>query len=269
MPKPNIILFGASGFLGTKILALKPKTIKLWTIGRSRPAKKGEFKPIELDLLDLKSLEKIFKKIKPNLIIHAARLEPFDDNPTKVKSYTKNLAEIIKRNKIKLIYISSDAVFDGRKGNYQENDKPHPLTNYGRAKLAAELAIRKNLKNYIIVRTSYIYGQSNGRWDKRTEKLIEEIKKNRVAYRFKDMYRSPILVDDLAKAVWRLAKTDFCGTIHIAGKKKSIYRFSREIIKKIGLDPKTIKPDFLKIRRPKITADTSLNISLAKKIGIR
>ena len=70
-------------------LALRPKGVKLWTIFRNKPAAKGDFKQIKLDLLDLKSLEKILKKIKPQLVIHTARIEPFDTNPIKVEKFTQ------------------------------------------------------------------------------------------------------------------------------------------------------------------------------------
>lgn len=268
MFKPKIILFGANGFLGTKILALKPKEVELWAISRNAPNKKEKNKQIKLDLLDIKLLENIFKRIKPQLVIHAARIEPFDTNPIKVKKFTQELVKVIKLVGAKLIYISSDAVFDGRKGNYKESDKPAPLTDYGKAKLAAENVIKKHLKNYLIIRASYIYGKSNGNWDKRTNELIRQIRKNQPVYRFKDMYRCPILVDDLAKAVWHLAKIDFCGIVHVAGKKKSVWQFSREVSKKIGFNPKIIKPDYLKTKNLKIAADTSLNTDLAKKLGL-
>lgn len=81
------------------------------------------------------------------------------------------------------------------------------------------------------------------------------------------MYRCPILADDLAKAVWHLVKIDFCGIVHVAGKKKSIWQFNREIIKKIGFNPKMIKSDYLKTKNLKIAPDTSLNTDLAKKLG--
>lgn len=257
---------GSTGFLGSALVKFAPKENKLWLAYKDKQIKVGGFKSIKIDLLAYQPLKKNLNEIKPDTIIHVARVNPDDENPGKAKEATEQLVKLIKRIGARLAYISSDAVFDGIKGNYKEGDKTNPITNYGRAKLAAETVIKKNLENFIIIRTSYIYGKNTASWDKRTTQLLNLVRQGKVAYRFKDMYRSPIQVVDLAKATWRLIEKDFNGVVHVAGKRKSIYKFSKELVKGIGMDSNLIKPDSLVDKNLNIAPDTSLNTGLFFKI---
>lgn len=267
MAKRKVLLLGGSGFLGGEILRLVPKNIDLWaTYYKNKLPKTGRFKGIKINLTNFNLLKNKLNMIKPEIVVQAAKIHPFNEDPAETRIFTAQLVKAIKQIGAKLIYISSDAVFAGKKGNYKENDKPRPQTDYGKAKLAAEKAIKDNLNNFIIIRPSYIYGKSGGKWDKRTIELLNQLKQKKAIYRFKDMYRSPILVRDLAKAIWRLTGKDFTGIIHIAGKRKNVFNFNREILKEIGLDPRLIKPNSIKKSKAGITVDTSLDIGLAKKI---
>ena len=256
MVKHKILLLGSTGFLGSQIAKLTPENIKL---------QKAKF-----DLLNFGLLQAELNRIEPQIIIHAARLNPFDNDPAKAREAMQKLTEVVRLINAKLVYVSSDAVFDGEKGNYKEDDKPNPKTGYGKAKLVAEEVIRNNLDNFIIIRPSYIYGQSDGQWDKRTQEPIDQIKNQQTVYRFKDMYRSPILVADLANAVWQLIDKNFSGVIHIAGKRKNIFEFSREIAESLGYNSEFIEPSFLDNSKLNLAPDTSLNTNLAGKvIGFR
>lgn len=266
MKNPKILILGSAGFLGSKISEMAPKNFEIWLAHRKKPLKNNGFKSVKLDLFNFVSLKEKITKIKPQIIIHAARMHPYDDNPKKAQMATRQLAKIIKSIGAKLIYISSSAVFDGEKGDYKEEYKPNPITPYGKAKLTAENIIKKKLDNFIIVRIGYIYGKAAGKMDKRTAKLLDEIKQKQTVCRFMDAYCSPILVDDLAQACWKLVDTNFCGIIHIAGIKKTIFQFNQEIAKSLGFDPKIIKPNLFKDSNLKIAPDASLNTDLARKI---
>lgn len=257
---------GSTGFLGSAIVKFVPKKNELWLAYKDKQIKIGGFKSIKINLLAYQSLKENLNEIKPNTVIHVARIDPNDENPRRAEEATKQLVESIKRIGAKLIYISSDAVFDGIKGNYKEGDKTNPITDYGRAKLAAETVIRKSLENFIIIRTSYIYGEGATGWDKRTAQLLNLVRQGKVVYRFENMYRSPIQVADLAKAIWRLIEKDFNGIVHVAGKRKSIHEFSKELIKEIGMDSNLVKPDSLVNKNLNIAPDTSLNTDLFFKI---
>ncbi len=264
--KHRVLILGSTGFLGSALIRLAPEKIEPWLAYKDKPIEDSGYKSIKINLLDYQSLKEAFKEIKPNTIIHVARIDPDDENPKKAKEAMEQLIESIKRIGAKLIYISSDAVFDGIKGNYKEEDTTNPITDYGRAKLAAETVIKENLRNFIIIRTSYIYGQGATGWDKRTTQLLNQVRKGETVQRFEDMYRSPIQVADLAKTIWQLIEKGFDGIIHVAGKRKNIFEFSRELIKEIGMDTNLIKPDSLAGKNLNIAPDTSLNTDLFLKI---
>ena len=113
----------------------------------------------ECNILNLQSLEKIIKKIKPKLIIHCAGLSrPMYIHETNItKSIdlniigTANLVKICKKFKIKLIYFSTGYVYEGTKGNYSEKDPVKPFNNYGLSKLGGECAVQM-YKNSLILR---------------------------------------------------------------------------------------------------------------------
>jgi len=256
--KRSILLLGSQGFLGKRILELYFKDKNdLWISSRSK-IDNAVFKSVVLDLND--------NFVKPEIIIHCARLNPYDDDPEKTKEIINNLVKLANENSIKLIYISSDAVFDGKKGFYTETDIPNPLTDYGKSKMAAEKAIREKCNNFIIIRTANIYGKSGGSYDKRTISLMDEVKLNKVAYRFSNVYRSFTFVDRLATACLELAESDFKGIINIAGPRRSFFKFNRDITKMIGLDLKVVKKTIFDGNNPLLALDTSLDTTLASKL---
>ena len=174
----------------------------------------------ECNILDLQSLEKIIKKIKPKLIIHCAGLSrPMHIHETNItKSIdlniigTANLVKICKKFKIKLIYFSTGYVYEGTKGNYSEKDPVKPFNNYGLSKLGGECAVQM-YKNSLILRITM------------TEK----------PFKFKKAYtnlKSNFLYhEDLVKMLPKLINET--GIINIGGKSQSIYSFAKILNKKV------------------------------------
>jgi dTDP-4-dehydrorhamnose reductase len=263
MNNKKVLLLGANGFLGSKLLELAPGNIKLRASCREKSLNN---KQVAINLFDFVDLRKKINKIKPQIIIHAARVHPFDSDPVEAKKAMEELVTVIKLLKSKLVYVSSDSVFDGKKGNYKESDKANPVNDYGKAKLAAETVIKNNLNDFIIVRPSYIYDDCLNELDKREFQLFNQIKNGETVYRFRDAFRSPILVKDLASTIWKLIEKDYVGIIHVGGKRKSIYDFYKELAEKLKLDSNLIKPNSIFDVSQKIAPDTSLNTELVKKI---
>lgn len=259
----RVLILGSSGFLGSKLVETAPKKFDIWLADKNQKLQANNKKMISLDLLDYKLVRKILNGIKPRIVIHAARIQPFEENPGKAEIIIGHLVKIIKLISAKLIYISSDAVFDGKKGNYSEYDLPNPITDYGRAKFSAETTIKDKLKEFIIIRTSYIYGQSAGKWDKRTTELLDQIKQDELVCFFNDVYRSPTSVNNLAKACWQLTNKNFSGVIHIADKRKSIFQFNQELLQSLGISNNLLSSNSYKNRGLNIACDTSLDTKLA------
>jgi len=174
----------------------------------------------ECNILNLQSLEKIIKKIKPKLIIHCAGLSrPMHIHETNItKSIdlniigTANLVKICKKFKIKLIYFSTGYVYEGIKGNYSEKDPVKPFNNYGLSKLGGECAVQM-YKNSLILRITM------------TEK----------PFKFKKAYtnlKSNFLYhEDLVKMLPKLINET--GIINVGGKSQSIYSFAKILNKKV------------------------------------
>ena len=174
----------------------------------------------ECNILNLQSLEKIIKKIKPKLIIHCAGLSrPMHIHETNItKSIdlniigTANLVKICKKFKIKLIYFSTGYVYEGTKGNYSEKNPVKPFNNYGLSKLGGECAVQM-YKNSLILRITM------------TEK----------PFKFKKAYtnlKSNFLYhEDLVKMLPKLINET--GIINVGGKSQSIYSFAKILNKKV------------------------------------
>ena len=199
----------------------------------------------ECNILDLKSLEKIIKKIKPKIIIHCAGLSrPMNIHEKNIiKSIdlniigTANVVKICKKFKIKLIYFSTGYVYEGTKGNYSEKDPVKPFNNYGLSKLGGECAVQM-YENSLILRITM------------TEK----------PFKFKKAYtnlKSNFLFhEDLAKMLPKLIHET--GVINVGGKSQSIYSFAKAFNKKVkGIkSPKTNK----------LPLNQTMNLKKLKKI---
>ena len=147
---------GAHGLIGNYLVQSAPRLAPLW---RVRALTRGDF-----DLLNFAAVRREFQKDKPQLIVHCAAITVVGEaqkNPALARrvnvEVTKHLAELAAE--IRLVFFSTDLVFDGRKGNYVESDPANPLHVYGETKLAAEEIVLKNPR-HLVVRTSINGGAS-------------------------------------------------------------------------------------------------------------
>jgi len=263
----KILITGGGGYVGSNLVDFFDKSGALVYPAVTKPA--GDRKKIKLDIREKAQVEKIVKKIVPDIVIHTAALSNLgacekDQKLAEKINYfgTKNLVDAVTRySKTKFIFFSSDYVFDGAKGNYKETDKPSPLTVYGKTKLAAEEYIKLKLKNYIILRTANVFGRGGNFFNFVTELLSrgEEIDV------FSDVNFTPTSIDFLISAIATLITKDFKGIIHIAGKEKvSRYQFAQKIAKALGVDIKLVKRGKL-LKSGLISKDSSLNTRLLEK----
>lgn len=269
----EILIIGASGFLGSCLLKFLNKSYSVIGTYNNNLIKDL----IKLDVTNYQKLKKIISKIKPSIIIWPAAITSVEYCETeKNKTRKVNVVSIKKVTKIlndlrlesKFIYISTDYVFDGQVGDYRESDKTNPINEYGRQKLECEEIIQKNLSNYIIVRTTGLYG-----WEEASKNFVMQILKqlnNREIRRLPvDQIGNPTYVISLVRAIGDLIKQDFVGIIHITGS-TSINRFQFGILiaKTFNLDKKLLIPVKTKVlggeaKRPE---KTNLNIDFATQL---
>lgn len=225
---------------------------------------------LKIDITQADTLKKI-KKDNPQVIIHAAALtdlEFCEKNPeiaynVNVKG-TKNIFDVAKKCNTKLIYICTDYIFDGGKGDYREEDKPNPLSVYAKTKLEGETLI-ENYDNFLSIRTS-LYGWALSNARNFSSWVINTLRDNNTIFVAKDQISSFIFTNDLAKILIKMIEKDLSGIYNVASENSiSKYNFALLLAKEFGLDEELITPITLDqlmkkfnliARRPK---NTSLN----------
>ena len=262
-----MLLVTGSGLLGSEVI----KTL-LHDHGEVVGTSHSKPKPgaVPLDLTDREGTIEAIVRLKPEIIVHTAAMTNVDyceDHRTEAMAAnaygTKNIVDAANKINAKMIYVSTDFVFDGRKGMYREDDPVEPISHYACSKLIGEYYV-KDLHSYIIARTSVIYGNARQNYVSWVKGSLENAQKIRVVT---DQYNSPTLSVDGAEAISALIKHDADGIYHVAGGERiSRYEFARKIASYYGLDDGLIEPVATealnqKARRP---MDSSLDVS---KVG--
>lgn len=160
----RIFVTGASGLLGSKIVKKATDTgYKTFSGYLNNKPKFGQ--PLYLNLNSQSSISKTITQINPDIIIHCAALTDVDLCETdrnlakKINAESaKIVAEVSNQLGAYMVFISTDYVFDGLKGDYKETDQANPINFYGHSKLLGEKSVTKINQDYLIARTSVIYG---------------------------------------------------------------------------------------------------------------
>jgi dTDP-4-dehydrorhamnose reductase len=271
----KILITGASGLYGSKLaeLALN-KQHQVYSLRSQHQAAYGF--PVQLDITDKEKVEDEFKKVKPEVVVHAASMTDVDkcelnkDLAWKINVQgTMNVAQAAKESDAFLVYISTDYVFDGEKGYYTETDLPSPINYYAYSKLMAEEHVKDITSEYCIARPSVIYGANTAAgkinfalW------LLNKLKTKEQTKVIVDQWNSPTLNNSLAEMTLEVAERKLTGIYHLSGASRiSRYDFAVSLAKTFGLDESSLVPTCLKdfsfpAKRPK---DSSLNTLKAEQ----
>lgn len=261
------ILIIGKGFLGENIFSAS-LLHNIESIAASRSEK------IFVDITDITSIEKVVLKYKPDFIINSAALTQIDEielNPTQAflvnAEGAKNVAQVANKNKTKFIQISTDSIFDGSKGMYDENSIPNPLNEYAKSKKLGEDLIMENSDKFIIVRTNF-YGFHKGNkflfnW------VLQNLLDKKEFIAFDDVVFNPLEVRNLSELLIELLHVNFSGIINLSSNEVlSKYQFALKIARLLELDTNLIIKGSL--NQSKLVAKRPLNTSLsnlkAKKI---
>ncbi|MEW6096740.1 MAG: SDR family oxidoreductase [bacterium] len=243
----SILIIGASGFVGSFLYEILAKEDEV--IGTFYP-RESEVKGFQyLDITDRKSVEVLIREIKPHVIILTAALtyveycedhqkEAFDINVLG----TTNVVLMAKEVNAKLVFFSTEYVFDGKKGPYSEIDLPNPISYYGKTKLEGERVIIDNLNDYLIIRTTVVYGyEKDGK--NFIMQLIQKNKDRQVMNVPLDQYGSPTFRDNLVAATIELIQKDKRGIYNVVGSEvMNRFDFSVLAAEILGLDKSLIIP---------------------------
>ena len=230
----KVLVTGANGQLGYDVVKeLQKQNIEYYGATRK-----------DFDLVDFEATEKFIVNYIPDVVIHCAAYTAVDKAEEEQglcyvvnASATENIAEICKKINAKMLYISTDYVFDGTKdGFYEVDDIPNPINIYGKTKLLGEQAVQKVLDKYFIVRISWVFGEHGNNFVKTMLKLGRELKELNVVA---DQYGSPTYAVDLAPLLIEMMKTDRYGIYHATNEGVCSWaEFAEEIFKIAKLDVK-------------------------------
>lgn len=253
--RKRILVTGANGLLGQKITNIFSRESEhelvltdLQSDSAAEVTKKFEYFP--LDITKKEMLKDSFKKYNPEAVINAAAYTNVDGCETERElcwrinvDAVKNLIIASRMCSAKLIHFTSDYVFDGKTGNYDENSTPNPKSFYGRAKLASENAIISSGISYAIVRTQVLYGTGKNVRPNFALWLIEKLENNEPVKIVDDQFGQPTVADDVAFGVLQIIDKDCTGIYHICGSEYlSRYKFALKLADIFELDRSLITP---------------------------
>jgi len=233
--RPHLLITGGSGYLGRRLVR---RAQTRWNVTATylthRPAT-PDCRWVRLDIRDPAQVDRLFDRLTPQVVIHTAARRGGQDLEQVNVDGTRHVALAAGRVGARMVHLSTDVVFDGRKGRYVESDPPSPITPYGRSKADAEAWLAAQMPQAAVVRTSLIYGLDTP--DHHTRWMLEALRQGRPVRLFTDEWRCPIWVEALAAALLELATMDYAGVLHIAGRQAlNRYEFGTRLLRFWGVD---------------------------------
>jgi len=268
----RVLITGASGLLGSKLVKALSGGYEVIPTHNTHPIHPDS---VRMDIVDGKEVARVLSAVKPELVVHAAAETNVDKCETNRElawsvnaEGTRNISSTCRKIGAKLVYVSTDYVFDGEKGLYSEEDETNPVNYYGVTKLDGERFVRELCEDFVIARTSVLYGWHPNRLNFATW-VIDSLESGVSINVAEDHYNSPTLVDNLAEAILRIARKDAAGVYHVAGSERiSRYDFAMRIAEIFGLNRSLIMPVKMKdlkvwvAKRPK---DSSLSVDKIRR----
>lgn len=238
MTKQRVLVTGAKGQLGVDVVkVLVDSGFDVYGFGHQ-----------ELDITDFGKIQRTFQDLKPEIVVHTAAHTKVDlaesepDEAFRINAYgTRNIAVASEAVQAKLVYISTDYVFDGTATQpYSEFHHTSPLGVYGRSKLVGEQFARDLHSRFFILRTSWVYGLYGSNFVKTMLKLASERNELNVVH---DQVGSPTNTVDLACFISQVIKTERYGIYHVSNSETcSWFEFAKAIFEEAGLNHIQVNP---------------------------
>lgn len=266
----RVLLTGVSGFLGWHLAGALKSDHEIAGTYRANPVGTPGVKTLTLDLRDKPATEACLARFRPEVVIHTAAVTNVrfcEDNPQSARECnfeaTVNLCRAAEKSGARVIFTSTDRVFDGSRGNYTEQDPPDPLDVYGRTKLAAERAVSAIANESLIVRLPLMFGLPSPAHSSFVGWMLEAFQEKKPLHLFTDQYRTPLYVGDACDAFRvLLSRRELSGLFHLGGRERiNRVDFGYRMAEVFEFDPAVIRP--LKMSEkagiPPCPADVSLN----------
>lgn len=270
----RILITGASGLLGGRLCLLLSPDHEISALTRSRPAPEG-IPSLKADLTEEAALLAALEETRPDAVIHCAALadaEVCEREPARARlvnlTLTQELAAACRTRGARLVTISTDLVFDGQSAFSTEASPPHPLTEYGRTKLAAEATTLQGSADSVVLRVALISGRGYGPRLTATESVADRLRKGEVVTLYEDEWRTPVDPESVAEAIRAvLRRPGLTGCFHVAGAERvTRVELGERVARAFGLDASLIRraPQSAHRGAPR-PADVSLDITRARE----
>jgi dTDP-4-dehydrorhamnose reductase len=232
----RVLLIGANGMLGKDL-------VREWKDDELIPATSHD-----ADIRNYEEVERLITGTRPDWVLLTAAYTDVDGSERDPDAAfavnaggTKNVARLVGKYGGKLLYISTDYVFDGRGTSpYEPSDAVAPINVYGESKARGERAVQDNLKEWCIVRTSWLFGAHG---DSFPEKILRAAATRPELSVVSDQIGSPTYTRDLASAIYGLVRADARGIVSVTNEGIcSWFEFATEILRQVGNSTVPVKP---------------------------
>src|SRR6478735_3231863 len=251
----RLLITGSNGLLGQKLISLLFQNKKVELLATSRGENKlAELYPevpfMHLDITKAEDVDRVFAAFKPTHVINTAaqtnvdiceteREAAYEMNATSVQ----NLVNACEAFQTHLTHVSTDFIFDGEAGPYDEEAKPNPVNYYGETKLAAEEIVQKANCPWAIARTVLVYGTAHNYG--RTNIVLwvkNSLESGKTIQVVDDQFRTPTLAEDLAMGCWLIAEKNATGIFNISSDELlTPYGMATQVVDYFNLDGSLIK----------------------------
>lgn len=267
----RFLITGASGLLGLNFaLALDGKTHQVTGVDNRNPLRWVNFKTRQADLTEKGMIEPLLEEFQPEVILHCAAMANVDEcenHPSAANKVNAILPGVLAyaaaRHQVKLVHISTDAVFDGLRGGYTETDEPNPISVYARTKRDGEIAVLNANPDAMVVRVNF-YGWSISGTRSLAEFFVNKLAAGEEANGFTNIHFCPMMVLDLAAILLEAIQQDLKGIYHCVGPQAmSKFEFGVAIARQFGFNESHVIP--ASVTEGGLAAARSPNLTLSTK----
>ena len=263
----RILVTGASGLLGLNLALEAAKDHQVFGTVNNNAIHTDAFTVIQADMLAPCAVEQLLDQTLPDWVIHCAALANLDDCEAQPRlaeqlntELPAQLASHVARGGARLVHISTDAVFDGQRGDYSEADAPNPLGVYARTKLEGEHRVAAADPQAVIARVN-LFGWSLGGRRSLAEFFYANLSCGRQVMGFTDVFFCPLLANDLMGIFQAMLEMKLSGLYHVVSPEcLSKYDFGLRLAKRFGLDASLIRP--VSFQQARLSARRSPRLTL-------